>query len=91
MNKSTNIAGTIATAIAILYTFIGIPSQIIRNWERGSTEGVSGLMFGLLFFCYLAWFIYAIFKKDKYLLITNITGLVSVSVLLTQIYVIYRH
>jgi len=85
------ILGSLAASSSFILLLIGVSSQIVTNWKRKSTEGLSLSLFVLTEVCYGCWMIYGWFKPhiDLFLVIPNILGLIIGGVLLYQFY-IYR-
>jgi len=81
----TRILGWIAVGITLLYSTVGLFSQIFENWRRGTTEGFSEELGILLFLTFLSWLLYGLAKKDTFIIIANGPGALAASVLLLQI------
>jgi len=87
-----DIVGWLALIVTLIYTCLGLPVQIYKNYKRKSTEGVS--LF-LIFFCgctFLLWSIYALIKdpKDWYIFGSNFPGFIFTTGLLSQFW-FYRY
>ena len=86
-----SIIGWIALSVTIIYTCFGLPSQIHRNYEKKSTQGISLFMIIMLLFTFSSWIIYGFAKnpKDWYIITSNIPGAICISAILYQFW-IYR-
>jgi MtN3 and saliva related transmembrane protein len=80
------IIGIIATVITTVYTVLGIPSQLIKNYKNKSVTGVSLFMSIMLVFVFLSWVLYALVKEDYYILISNAPGFIGSMILILQFY-----
>ena len=86
-----DIMGFTALIVTIVYTGLGLPVQIYKNFKSKSTHGLSLSMMVLLLITFLTWVVYAAVKTppDFYIIISNSIGFFSVAVILWQFY-IYR-
>lgn len=66
--------GVLATAVTLLYTLLGLPSQIWKNYQNKSIEGISLSMTILLCLTFTTWVVYGWVMKDIYIIISNTTG-----------------
>jgi len=82
-DKATRIAGTVATVLSLSMVLIGLPSQMYENWQKHQA-GMSIFLAITAFVLYSAWSIYAILKKDRYLIIAQGTGAIVAFALLVQ-------
>ncbi len=76
---------------SIVYLCFGLPAQILKNYKRKTTEGLS-IVLVLLCACTLVlWSSYAWAKdpRDWYILGSNVPGLIFALVLLSQFW-LYR-
>lgn len=90
MNKTSHrIMGWVVMTVTIVYSVIGLSSQILENWRRGTTEGFSGIFCVLLFITFWSWLVYGIVKRDKYIIIANAPGTIAVCILMSQ-FIFYR-
>ena len=80
------IIGTTATIITLLYTVLGLPTQIIKNNKLKSVNGISRFMSVMLLLTFTSWVIYAITKNDYYILISNLPGAICALIILFQFY-----
>jgi len=84
--------GWTALLITIVYTCVGLPSQIRRNHASKSTSGLSLFMIVMLSLTFSAWLAYglAISPRNWFLVGSNVPGAVFVAVILCQFW-IYRN
>jgi uncharacterized protein with PQ loop repeat len=76
--------GLIATIITLIYTALGLPAQIRKNHLNHSVSGISLFMYIMLLLTFTSWVVYAIFKKDYYILVSNAPGAICASIILFQ-------
>lgn len=79
--------GLIAFLITLVYTLIGLPSQIVQNHRRRTMHGISLLMNVVLFFTFSIWSYYGALKSDWYIVGSNVPGLVCIAAILGQFYI----
>ena len=84
-----NIIGWAAAVITLIYTALGLPMQIRKNWINKSTSGLSLFMTLLMFFTFSSWVVYSFLKQDWYIFAPNVTGAIGALTLLFQ-FVLYR-
>ncbi len=84
-----NIVGITASIISVIYTGLGMPVQIYKNYSSKSTAGLSLSMMILLFMTLISWVVYGILKSDWYIIIPNFIGSLSVTVIFIQFW-LYR-
>ncbi len=84
-----DIVGWTAAVITLVYTALGLPMQIRKNSVNKSTKGLSLFMTALMFLTFSSWVVYAILKRDWYILAPNFVGAVGVFVILVQFW-LYR-
>lgn len=89
MNKLTSIIGIIATIFSLIFVFIGLSSQLLKNYRLKSVKGLAFISFLFSFLVFFSWFIYGILKKDFYLIISQGAGTVIALLILFQFW-IYR-
>ena len=90
--QSITFAGTIGfltLVIGILVKIIGLPDQIKKNYKRKSTDGLSTPFMFLSLIAYSLWTIHGIIQKDMILVFGQGLGIVTVGIILYQVY-IYR-
>ena len=89
--KTVDIVGMAAFFITVVYTCIGLPIQVRKNYLNKSTTGLSLFMMAVLFFTFSSWIAYGLVKspKDWYIIGSNIPGAGWVFVILFQFW-IYR-
>ena len=80
-----------AVVATISYTCLGIPVQIVKNYKRQSTQGVSLFMITFMSLTLLLWSTYAWLKipADFFIIGSNIPGFLFSLVLIAQFW-IYR-
>lgn len=83
------IIGLLTLIFGILVKVIGFPDQIIKNYKRKSTEGLSTKFIVLSVIVYLLWTIHGILQNDWVLIIGQGLGIVTTGFILFQI-VLYR-
>lgn len=91
MDKATliGVIGTATTIIAVLVKFVGLPDQVIKNYKRKSTEGLSVPFFLLGLLSYALWTFYGILKGDKVVALGQGAGVLTMGVIAYQIW-LYR-
>jgi uncharacterized protein with PQ loop repeat len=83
------IIGFLTLVVGILVKVIGLPDQIKKNYKRKSTEGLSTWFMILSLIAYSLWTIHGILQKDMVLIFGQGLGIITVGIILYQIY-IYR-
>ncbi len=81
--------GFLTLAIGILVKVIGLPDQIKKNYNRKSTDGLSTPFMVLSLVAYSLWTIHGILQKDMVLVLGQGLGIITVGIILYQIF-IYR-
>jgi uncharacterized protein with PQ loop repeat len=89
MMETVDIVGITASFISVIYTGLGMPVQIYKNFKVKSTKGLSLSMMILMFSTLTSWVIYGILKIDWYIVIPNFIGMITVSIIFVQFW-IYR-
>ena len=84
-----DLLGYNAAVAGLLGVVIGLVTQIIKNWQRKSCEGLSLWWIGLAGYSYFSWLIYGIFRKDIFLCIPQTLGTLCMIVILYQFW-LYR-
>ena len=81
-----DVLGLMAMATSILYLCFGLPLQIIENYKRKSTQGLSFLLILLCSITLVMWSLYAWAQDpiDWYILGANVPGFVFSIILLLQ-------
>ena len=85
---SITFAGIIAIltlTFGILVKIIGFPDQIIKNYKRKSTEGLSTKFIILSVIVYLLWTIHGFLQKDWVLFFGQGLGIITTGIILIQI------
>jgi uncharacterized protein with PQ loop repeat len=90
--ETKDILGWTAFLITMVYTCLGLPVQIKKNYEQRSVAGLSLFMSVVLFFTFSSWTMYAFVKspKDWYVFGSNLPGVICILVILYQFF-IYRN
>lgn len=91
MDKATlvGVIGTATTIVAVLVKFVGLPDQVIKNYKRKSTEGLSVPFFLLGLLSYALWTFYGILKGDAVVALGQGAGVLTMGVIAYQIW-LYR-
>jgi len=84
------VIGFLTLVIGILVKVIGLPDQMKKNYKRKSTEGLSTWFMILSLIAYSLWTIHGILQKDMVLVLGQGLGIITVGIILYQIY-IYRN
>ena len=82
------LVGTIAAVITVIYTCLGIPSQVVLNHRSKSTLGLSKATTFLSWLTFCIWVLYGTLKGDWYIVVSNLPGVIFVSIILVQ-FVLY--
>ncbi|HJO95623.1 MAG TPA: SemiSWEET family transporter [Victivallales bacterium] len=80
-----DVFGWTASIITIIYTAIGLPAQIIKNFKAGTASGLSLFLFVFLFLTFTSWVVYGIFKPDWFIVVPNGLGAICAFILVCQI------
>lgn len=91
MDKATliGVIGAATTIVAVLVKFVGLPDQVIKNYKRKSTEGLSVPFFLLGLLSYALWTFYGILKGDIVVALGQGAGVLTMGVIAYQIW-LYR-
>lgn len=91
MDKTTliGVIGTATTIVAVLVKFVGLPDQVVKNYKRKSTEGLSVPFFLLGLLSYALWTFYGILKGDKVVALGQGAGVLTMGIIAYQIW-LYR-
>lgn len=84
------IIGTATTIVAVLVKLVGLPDQVIKNYKRKSTEGLSVPFFLLGLLSYVLWTFYGILKGDMVVALGQGAGVLTMGIIAYQIW-IYRN
>lgn len=85
----TDIVGFTAFLVTLIYTCLGLPAQIRKNYRSRSTSGLSVATIGLMAVAFSTWVVYAVLKEDWYILGSNFPGAVFAFIILSQFW-LYR-
>jgi len=90
MNVEESLGWT-ALFITVVYTCVGLPSQIRRNYLTKSTTGLSLFMVAMLACTFSVWFAYGltVSPRNWFIIGANVPGAVFALVMLAQ-FCIYR-
>ena len=82
------ILGWFALIVSVIYTSFGLPVQIIKNIKNKSTEGLSFLMFLMMFITYSSWVLYAFAHTppDWFIIVPNSIGMLGALIIMLQFY-----
>jgi len=82
----TDILGVTALIITTVYTFFGLPAQILSNFKNKSTKGLSLFLMIMLTITFLVWSLYSYLKQppDFYILLSNSPGFIFGTIILFQ-------
>jgi uncharacterized protein with PQ loop repeat len=83
--------GWLAFSITVVYTCVGLPTQIRRNYLTRSTSGLSLFMVVVLTLTFLVWLAYglALTPRNWFIIGSNLPGAAFVMVILAQFW-LYR-
>ncbi len=82
-----NILGYNAILAGLLGVIIGLVTQIIKNYRRKSTEGLSFWWILLAFYSYVSWLLYGILKQDFFLTVPQTLGSICMVIILFQFWI----
>ncbi len=75
-----------AFIFTVIFVFVGIVSQIIMNYQRGSVEGLSPFFFILSFCVWFLWSLFGFLEKKWFLFFAQGLGGVLTLIILMQIF-----
>lgn len=83
--------GTVACVITTIYTSLGLPVQVHKNYKAKSASALSLPMMIMSFCTFSSWVLYGAIKPapDWYVIISNGPGVVFIAVVLLQFF-LYR-
>lgn len=76
-----------AFGFTVVFVFVGIVAQIIANYRRGSTEGLSPFFFILSFFVWFLWSWFGFVEKKWLMFLAQGLGGLLTLIILLQIFV----
>ncbi len=79
------IIGILTVVFSFAAKVIGQPSQMIKNYKRKSTEGLSTIMFVIAFLSYTFYTIHGILSKDWVVIAGQSLGVITSGIILWQI------
>lgn len=74
----------VTVGLSLLVTCIGLTTQVRKNYQRKSTEGLSFFYFFILAISYSFWTIYGLVQKDLVLIIPMGLGMLMSGVVVIQ-------
>jgi uncharacterized protein with PQ loop repeat len=85
MGAST-LFGILATGASLTMTFVALPAQIWKNYDKGNCEGLSPAIIVTAVATYSMWTAYAWTKPDLFLQIAQTPGCILSLILLFQLF-----
>jgi uncharacterized protein with PQ loop repeat len=84
-----HIVGFLTIASSLSVKLIGLPHQIIENYKRKSTEGVSTPNHATGLFAYICWTLYGYLNYDLVVILGQFVGILTEGIVVLQI-IVYR-
>ncbi len=84
-----SVIGILATIASLTIIVLGLPAQIIKNYQRKSCDGIAPSLIYSSCFTYALWSIYGWTKPDWFLVIAQTPGLILILIILFQL-IYYR-
>ena len=78
--------GWIASIITVIYTSLGLPSQIKKNYHLKTTKGLSLFLFIFLCMTFISWVVYGVMKPDWFIVVPNGLGAFFSFIIIIQIF-----
>jgi uncharacterized protein with PQ loop repeat len=90
--NAVDTVGTVACVITTIYTSLGLPVQVHKNYTQKSVSGLSLPMMVMSFCTFNSWVLYGAIKPipDWYVIISNGPGVLFIGVVLVQFF-LYRN
>ncbi|MEK7516757.1 MAG: SemiSWEET family transporter [Patescibacteria group bacterium] len=82
-----NLLSTVAFAVSLSLTFIGLPLQLRKIRTKRSTEGLSFTYMLLVFLGFSTWFLHGLARADAYLAASQAPGIVLSLIILAHFWV----
>jgi len=84
--------GWLALFVTVIYTCVGLPTQIRRNYLSKSTSGLSLVMVVMLAVTFFVWLAYGlvVVPRNWFIVGSNLPGAVFVTVMLAQFWTYRR-
>ena len=79
-------AGHLAMFSSLLITLIGLPAQILKNYWRQSTKGLSLLLMASACWSYCVWALYGFIGHNDFILYAQAPGFFLGLILIGQIF-----
>jgi len=83
------IIGILTVTFGVLVKIIGFPDQIIKNYKRKSTQGLSTKLIFLSAIGYILWTVHGFLRNDWVLVVGQGLGIITTGAILGQI-IYYR-
>jgi len=80
------VVGVMTVASSLLVKMIGLPHQIIENYKRKATDGVSLPNHAIGLFAYACWTFYGYLNSDMVLIYGQALGIVTEGIIVLQIF-----
>lgn len=90
--NTVDTVGTVACVITTIYTSLGLPVQVRKNFEAKSASALSLPMMIMSFCTFTSWVLYGAIKPtpDWYVIISNGPGVIFIAAILFQFF-LYRN
>jgi MtN3 and saliva related transmembrane protein len=85
----TLIVGILTTILSVVIKIVGFPDQMVKNFKRKSTEGVSTTFYVLSVITYVVWTLYGLLRNDWVVILSQGLGIITTGIIVYQI-IIYR-
>ena len=83
------IVAALTLILSLLTKFIGLPDQIVKNYKRKSTDGLSFSYYLIAFLSYVAWTAHGLIQHDSVIVFAQVLGIVTTGAILCQM-LVYR-
>lgn len=80
------ILGILATIASLVISFVGVPAQIFKNFQRKSCDGLAPQLVYTACCSYTLWGLYGWTKPDIFLMVSQTPGCLLLYILLFQLY-----
>ena len=81
----TIIVGILTTVLSVAIKIVGFPDQMVKNFKRKSTEGVSTTFYVLSVITYIVWTLYGLLRNDWVVIVSQGLGIVTTGIIVYQI------
>ena len=82
----TDLMGFLATLASLTIIVVGLPAQIIKNYQKKSADGIQSFLVWSIFVTYSLWTLYSWAKPDWFMVVAQTPGCVLSLILLFQLY-----